>query len=151
MTLIKIHFVNAIKTLGQEVSKRIGDKVSLCAWVEAASSLSQSLSDTALSALLYTKFASLASVVRPIIAELENRVTAGNDDLASLLAECHSTFVSTRQSLIGSRVATEVSRLDPVGSDLVALVSEWTCRKTSLTGIDWSRMQLPQASLYGRV
>lgn len=28
MTLIKIHVVNAIKALGLEVSKRIGDKVS---------------------------------------------------------------------------------------------------------------------------
>ena len=94
--------------------------------------MSQSLSETALSALLYTKFATLAHAVRPIVAELENRVSSGNDDLSSLLAECHTTYVTTRQSLIASRVATEVLRLDPVGSDLVALVSLVRCDRSWL-------------------
>ncbi|KAK1927132.1 Sec34-like family-domain-containing protein [Papiliotrema laurentii] len=106
MTLIKIFFVNTVKALGQEVARRIADRA---------------LSETATQALIYTKFASLASSLRPLIAELENRVKISPNELSSLLAECHSVWVATRQSLIGGRVTDEVARMNPHSSDLVDL------------------------------
>lgn len=71
--------------------------------------------------MLYTKFNSLAASTRPLLAELEVRSTANPDELASLLAECHSAWLSTRQSLLGARVSEEVSRLDPTKAELVDL------------------------------
>ena len=83
----------------------------------------QSLSETASQALIYTKFVSLSTSLRPLLAELENRVTITPDELTSLLSECHTAWVTTRHSLIGSRVGTEIGRMNPGSSDLVELVS----------------------------
>ncbi|WVR00004.1 hypothetical protein IAU59_007146 [Kwoniella sp. CBS 9459] len=106
MTLIKLYFVAIVKALGQEVSKRLLDK---------------SISETAAQALLYTKFISLSGPVRPLIAELEARVSHNPDELTPLLTECHTAWMQTRQSLLGGRVAEEVAGMDPLGSDLVDL------------------------------
>ncbi|ORY35518.1 Sec34-like family-domain-containing protein [Naematelia encephala] len=106
MTLIKIYFINTIRALGAEVGKRLADK---------------SLSETTTMALLYTKFNSLSPTLQPLLAELEHRVALTPDELTSLLNECHSAWMSTRQSLIGGRVAEEVIRMDPTASDLVDL------------------------------
>lgn len=54
------------------------------------------------------------------------------DDLASLLAECHSAWMTARQSLMGARVGNEVSRMDPGRSDLVDLVSDAVSNTTSV-------------------
>ncbi|WWC90718.1 uncharacterized protein L201_005655 [Kwoniella dendrophila CBS 6074] len=106
MTLIKLYFVSVVKVLGQEIVKRLGDK---------------GLSETAAQALLYTKFVSLSQPLRPLLAELEIRVSTNPDELTPLLTECHSAWITTRQSLMGSRVMSEVAGLDPNGSDLVDL------------------------------
>lgn len=45
------------------------------------------------------------------------------DELGSLLAECHTTYLTTRRNLIGQRVNAEIGRMDPDKSDLVDLVS----------------------------
>ncbi|WVR07593.1 hypothetical protein IAU60_004635 [Kwoniella sp. DSM 27419] len=106
MTLIKLYFVAVVRAMGQEVSKRIADK---------------SLSETAIQALLYTKFISLSGPVRPLLAELESRVSSNSDEVTPLLAECHLAWVQTRQSLMGGRVADEVAGMNPARSDLVDL------------------------------
>lgn len=134
MALIRIYFVNTVKALGQEVSKRMADKVSDClrlfrlsvpslksSFVPADST--QTLSDTASQALIYNKFTSLSTSLRPLIAELEHRVSLNPNELTSLLSECHSAWVSTRQTLMGVRVSAEIGRMDPDGYDLVDLVS----------------------------
>ncbi|KAI9637525.1 Sec34-like family-domain-containing protein [Dioszegia hungarica] len=106
MTLIKIYFVSSVRSTGQEVGKKLYDK---------------SLSETATQALLFPKFSSLASSLRPLIHELETRASRSNDELAPLLAECHSAWIGTRQGLMGPRVAEEVGRLDPEKGELVDL------------------------------
>ncbi|WWC63290.1 uncharacterized protein I303_105890 [Kwoniella dejecticola CBS 10117] len=106
MTLIKLYFVSVVKAMGQEIAKRLGDK---------------GLSETAAQALLYTKFVSLSQSLRPLLAELEARVSSSPDELTPLLSECHAAWITTRQSLMGGRVMGEVSGMDPNGSDLVDL------------------------------
>ncbi|WWD19057.1 hypothetical protein CI109_103515 [Kwoniella shandongensis] len=106
MTLIKFYFVGALKALGQEVGRRIGDK---------------GLSETATQALIYTKFVSLSQPLRPLLAELEQRVSSNPDELTTLLTECHNAWVGTRQSLMGTGVNEEIMRMNPTGSDLVDL------------------------------
>ncbi|KAK6910494.1 hypothetical protein I203_104526 [Kwoniella mangroviensis CBS 8507] len=106
MTLIKLYFVSVVKALGQEIAKRLSDK---------------GISETAAQALLYTKFISLSQPLRPLLAELEARVSTNPDELTPLLSECHSAWITTRQSLMGGRVLNEVMGMDPNGSDLVDL------------------------------
>lgn len=144
MTLIKIYFVNTIRATGQEVAKRLYDKVSL---IERGRMIhitpircrspptldpapfplinfltNQSLSETATQALLFPKFSSLSTSLRPLILELESRTTRANDELAPLLAECHSAWISSRLGLMSPKVAEEVGRLDPTKGELVDLV-----------------------------
>lgn len=123
MTLIKIFFVNTIKALGQEVGKRITDKVGRVFKGSRKVADSQGISETAIQALLYTKFASLSTSLRPLLAELEHRVRTTPNELSALMGECHSAWVSTRQALLGNRVSSEVARMEPMTSDLVDLVS----------------------------
>nr|XP_019044681.1 hypothetical protein I302_06594 [Kwoniella bestiolae CBS 10118]OCF23611.1 hypothetical protein I302_06594 [Kwoniella bestiolae CBS 10118] len=106
MTLIKLYFVSVVKALGQEIAKRLSDK---------------GISENAAQALLYTKFISLSQPLRPLLAELEARVSSNPDELTPLLSECHAAWISTRQSLMGGKVMSEVTGMDPSGSDLVDL------------------------------
>ncbi|RXK41165.1 hypothetical protein M231_01569 [Tremella mesenterica] len=106
MTLIKLYFVTAVRNLGVEVGKRTTDT---------------SLSETATHALLYTKFVTLSTSLRPLIAELEHRVSSNPDELAALLGECHSAWVTTRHTLVGHRVNEEITRMEPAKSELVDL------------------------------
>nr|ODO02272.1 hypothetical protein L204_01004 [Cryptococcus depauperatus CBS 7855] len=103
MTLIKLHFVGAMKNLGQEIKKRMTDQAR----------------GLFIIALVYTKFISLSATLRPLLAELEQRVLSNPDELGSLLTGCHSVYVDTRQGLIGNRVNEEIIRMDPTGSALI--------------------------------
>jgi hypothetical protein len=107
MTLIKIYFVNTIKSTGQEVSRKLAERAQ---------------SETAIQALLYNKFVTLSHAVRPLMVELEHRSSVNPEELRALLSECHSAYISTRHSLLGAKVSDEVGRLDPRGSGLVDLV-----------------------------
>ncbi|OWZ31050.1 hypothetical protein C343_03746 [Cryptococcus neoformans C23] len=106
MALVKLYFVGVIKNLGQEVGRRLTD---------------QSLSETATQAFIYTKFISLSATLRPLLAELEQRVISNPDELGSLLVECHTAYLTTRRNLMGQRVNAEIGRMDPGKSDLVDL------------------------------
>lgn len=106
MTLIRLHFVATVKALGMEVGRRVADR---------------SLSETTTRGLLYNRFSSLSSSLRPLLAELEQRIGASKDELPQILADCHTAYVSVRQALMGPRVAEEIARLDPMHSELVDL------------------------------
>ncbi|KAL7422762.1 Golgi transport complex subunit 3 [Cryptotrichosporon argae] len=106
MALVRLHFVASIKALAQEVGKRLTDR---------------SLSETASQGLLYNRFSTLSSSLRPLIAELEQRTRVNKDELPQILADCHAAWVQARQTLVGPRVAQEVGRMNPGRSDLVDL------------------------------
>ncbi|WOO83859.1 Conserved oligomeric Golgi complex subunit 3 [Vanrija pseudolonga] len=106
MQLIRLHFVGTIKALGMDIGRRLLDK---------------GLSETTTRGLLYTRFTSLSASLRPLLSELEQRVTTNKDDLPQILADCHAAFVTTRQALMSPRVAEEIAQLDPARSELVDL------------------------------
>lgn len=108
MTLIKMYFVGSLKALTSDIIKRIPDK---------------EISSTAQLHLLYTRFQSVAAQVAPLIGELERRTRAHPEELAALLAECHSAYFNTRKSLLVGKLAEEIKGLDPTRADLVELVS----------------------------
>ena len=64
----------------------------------------------------------MAGPTAPLLAELERRVMEHPDELASLLSECHTTYFSSRKSLIVGKLSAEVKMLDPANSNLVELV-----------------------------
>lgn len=131
MTLIKLYVVNALRSLGQEVQKRVSDtKVRMIpssklveARLESDNFPSQyPISDTAAIALLYTKFTSFAFPLRPLLAELELRAQENTAELGSLLDDCHSAWISVRKSLISPRVEREVKRMEPATAGIIDLV-----------------------------
>ncbi|KAF8903509.1 Sec34-like family-domain-containing protein, partial [Gymnopilus junonius] len=109
MTLVKMNFVGSLRALSSEIFKRLSD---------------QEISTTAQHLLLYTRFKSLSTLLSPLLGELERRSQAYPDTLSSLLAECHSAYLSTRKALLVPRVMEEIRGLDPGRSELVQLTRE---------------------------
>lgn len=120
MQLIRLHFVGTIKALGMDIGRRLLDKVGFGIVIQPADN-TQGLSETTTRGLLYTRFTSLSASLRPLLSELEQRVTTNKDDLPQILADCHAAFVTTRQALMSPRVAEEIAQLDPARSELVDL------------------------------
>lgn len=114
MTLIKMYFSASLRALLQSTSTTL------------ASSATSSLPPSAQAShhLLYTRFHTVSTQLRPLLGELERRASKHPDDLLALLGECRSSYFSARRSLIGPRVSQEIKGLDPRGSELVGLVRE---------------------------
>jgi len=84
----------------------------------------QDVSSTTLTHLLYSKFASVAAQVSPLLSEMERRASSYPAELLSLLAECHIAYLTARRTLLGPQITHEVKGMDPAQSELVELVSE---------------------------
>lgn len=82
----------------------------------------QDVSSTALTHLLYSKFASVSVQVSPLLSEMERRASSYPDELLSLLAECHTAYLTARRTLLGPQITHEVKGMDPAHSELVELV-----------------------------
>lgn len=72
--------------------------------------------------LLYTRFNSVSHQLSPLLGELERRAAAHPDELAALLAECHTAYFSARKGLLVPRLVEEIKGLDPTRTELVELV-----------------------------
>ncbi|KAI5452425.1 Golgi transport complex subunit 3 [Naganishia albida] len=107
MTLIKMYFVNAVRALGGEVYKKVNDRFEL--------------SETAVMALLYTKFTSFAFPLRPLLSELELRAKNNQEELGTLLEDCHHAWIGVRRHLINPAVEKEIKRMEPTKMPLVDL------------------------------
>jgi conserved oligomeric Golgi complex subunit 3 len=73
--------------------------------------------------LLYSKFATMATQVSPLLAEMERRAAAYPADLKSLLEECQTVYFAARKGLLTPRLTNEIKGFDPANSELVELVS----------------------------
>ena len=85
----------------------------------------QDISETAKTHLLYTRFETVGIEVSPLLHELERRARSHPEELSSLLEECQTSYLSSRRSLLGTRLAEEIKGLDPSRTELVELVSSW--------------------------
>ncbi|KAF9027602.1 Sec34-domain-containing protein [Hymenopellis radicata] len=106
MTLIKMYFVGSLRALSADISRRLSEK---------------DVSSTAQMHLLYTRFKSVSPQLSPLLRELERRASTHHEELASLLSECHTAYLSTRKSLLVGRLMQEIKGLDPTRTELVAL------------------------------
>ncbi|KAF8578039.1 cis-golgi transport vesicle tethering complex subunit [Ramaria rubella] len=106
MTLIRMYFVGSLKALTSDVQRRFSDK---------------DVSETAQTHLLYSKFITTSYQVAPLLAELERRAAVHPDDIASLLTECHTAYLTARKNLLVGRLVEDIKGLDPTKSELVEL------------------------------
>lgn len=83
----------------------------------------QDISETAKTHLLYTRFETVATEVSPLLHELERRSRSHPEELSSLLEECQTAYLSSRRSLLATRLVEEIKGLDPARTELVELVS----------------------------
>ena len=92
LTLIRVHFVNGLREIASDVSRRIADK---------------QLNDTTMSALLYAKFRVGASELKDVALEIRKRsvFSAGAEpgaeaEYQSLMNELYTSYAATRGRLV---------------------------------------------------
>ncbi|KAF1956847.1 Sec34-domain-containing protein [Byssothecium circinans] len=115
LTLIRVHFTNALREIAADVSKRIADR---------------QLNDTTMSALLYAKFRVGAPELKQIGLEIQKRAVlpAGAEQGAeaeyqSLMNELYQSYSATRGRLILPIVTKkigEIAQAPSTSKDLVA-------------------------------
>lgn len=115
LTLIRGHFVAALRETSSGVSKRIADK---------------QLNDTTMSALLYAKFRIGAAEMKQIGLEIQKRAVPPVDpeqgteaEYQSLMNELHASFAATRGKLIiplARKKLNSIAQAPSTSKDLVA-------------------------------
>lgn len=122
MTLIKMHFLQLLNSTYSEVSSKL--LVSGGSGSSSGSKIPSSvnLSETALNALLYSKFSNLSTDTVTLLVELERRAQRNPREYGNLLQECFATWFTVRNQLLAPTLAEEVRRMDPQNTDLVKLV-----------------------------
>ena len=136
MTLVKMYFVGSLRALTQDVWRRLSEKVAMLHLLIQSSiadygrRFAQDVSSTAQMHLLYTRFTTVSTQLAPLLGEVERRARSHPEDLAALLAECHSAYFSARKGLLVGRVTEDIRGLDPGRTELVELVSahDWVSR-----------------------
>ncbi|KAF7300708.1 RRM domain-containing protein [Mycena chlorophos] len=126
MTLIRMYFVAALKTLSADVTKRMNEK---------------DVSHTAQTHLLYTRFRSITARLAPLLGDLERRAASHPAELSALLSECHSAYLSTRKSLLVGRLVQEIRGLDPERTELVELTRAGCSYLKQLCTDEWALYQ----------
>ncbi|KAF2800845.1 Sec34-domain-containing protein [Melanomma pulvis-pyrius CBS 109.77] len=115
LTLIRVHFTNALREIAADVSKRISDR---------------QLNDTTMSALLYAKFRVGAPQLKKIGLEIRKRVVlpagaeAGAEaEYQSLMNELYQSYSATRGRLILPIVTRKMGEIAQAPSSSKDLVS----------------------------
>ncbi|KAI9799021.1 MAG: hypothetical protein M1825_004917 [Sarcosagium campestre] len=115
LTLIRVHFVNSLREIASDVSKRIADR---------------QLNDTTMSTLLYAKFRVGAAELKSIAQEIRKRAahTAGADvggesEYQSLMNELYQNYSTTRGKLViplARKKIADISIAPSTSKDLVS-------------------------------
>lgn len=115
MTLIRVHFVTALKDIAIDVTKRIADK---------------QLNDTTMSTLLYAKFRSGASELKEVAREIrqrtvvpENAEPGAEAEYQSLMNELYAGYSSTRGRLILPLISKRIGEIAMAPSSSKDLVT----------------------------
>ena len=115
LTLIRVHFVGALREIAQDVTRRIADR---------------QLNDTTMSALLYAKFRVGASELKETAQEIRKRaiVSKGAEpgaeaEYQSLMNELYTSYSATRGRLVIPLVTkkiADIAQAPSTSKDLVA-------------------------------
>ncbi|KAH9822631.1 Sec34-like family-domain-containing protein [Melampsora americana] len=98
MTLIKLHFINTIRTLFTSVNEKLN-------------SIQDHHDSPSLQALLYKKFENHLNELKPLLFELEKRSIKDSEEYLSILNECFSNWFSIRKNLLNSKIKTQIERI----------------------------------------
>ncbi|CAG8451846.1 10392_t:CDS:10 [Dentiscutata heterogama] len=112
ITLIKMYFINTIKGLGIEISKKTN----------------QSTNSTVQTALFYVKFRAVAPKLKELVHEVEKRCPA-HREYNSLLNDCYNAYFSVRQQLLIPVIYAKILELGSDGQDILTfnLICILTC------------------------
>ncbi|RIB08130.1 Sec34-like family-domain-containing protein [Gigaspora rosea] len=102
ITLIKMYFINTIKGLGIEISKKTN----------------QSANSTVQTALFYVKFRAVAPKLKELVYEVEKRCPA-HREYNSLLNDCYNAYFSVRQQLLIPVIYAKILELGSDGQDIL--------------------------------
>jgi conserved oligomeric Golgi complex subunit 3 len=115
LTLIRVHFVGALREIASEVTQRIADR---------------QLNDTTMSALLYAKFRVGASELKEVAKEIRKRAVlplgaapGAEAEYQSLMNELYTSYSATRGKLIiplSRKKMGEISMAPSTSKDLVS-------------------------------
>ncbi|KAL5439183.1 hypothetical protein PMIN05_005411 [Paraphaeosphaeria minitans] len=115
LTLIRVHFTNALRDMASDVAKRIADR---------------QLNDTTSSALLYAKFRVGAPELKKMGLEIQKRAVlpAGAEpgaeaEYQSLMNELHQSYSATRRRLILPMVTKKIGEIAHAPSSANHLVA----------------------------
>ena len=115
LTLIRVHFVGALREISQDVSKRIADK---------------QLNETTMSALLYAKFRVGAAELKEVAQEIRKRAVvpsgaeAGAEaEYQSLMNELYTSYSATRGKLVIPLVTKKIAEIAMAPSSAKDLVA----------------------------
>lgn len=115
LTLIRVHFVNGLRGIASDVSRRIADR---------------QLNDTTMSALLYAKFRVGASELKEVALEIQKRsvVSAGAEpgaeaEYQSLMNELYTSYAATRGRLVIPLTRKKMSDISMAPSTSKGLIS----------------------------
>ena len=115
LTLIRVHFVGALRDIASDVSRRIADK---------------QLNETTMSALLYAKFRFGASELKEVAQEIRKRAfrSAGAEpgaeaEYQSLMNELYTSYSATRGKLVIPLVRKKIADIALAPSTSKDLVS----------------------------
>ncbi|KAJ3085200.1 Golgi transport complex subunit 3, partial [Quaeritorhiza haematococci] len=99
MTLIKMHFVNAIRTLFNDIREKLSVRPA-----------GEPLNASVQTSLFYVKFRTQASKLRKLVAELETRCE-GHREYLALHADCLNAYFSARRQILSPYIAIHVQNL----------------------------------------
>ncbi|KAF2144526.1 uncharacterized protein K452DRAFT_349625 [Aplosporella prunicola CBS 121167] len=115
LTLIRVHFTNALREIAADVSKRIADR---------------QLNDTTMSALLYAKFRVGAAELKTLGLEIQKRAVLPENaepdaeaEYQSLMNELYQSYSATRGRLILPLIAKKLQEISLAPSSSKDLVS----------------------------
>ena len=115
LTLVRVHFVSAVREIASDVSRRIADR---------------QLNDTTMSALLYAKFRVGASELKAVAREIRKRAVlpAGAEpgseaEYQSLMNELYTSYSATRGKLVIPLIRKKIADIAMAPSTSKDLVS----------------------------
>nr|KAJ3422367.1 Golgi transport complex subunit 3 [Polyrhizophydium stewartii] len=96
MTLIKMHFVDSIRALHGDIREKLAGRLTL----------------------FYVKFRTLASRVKHLVSEIEERCNTHPEYLA-LLRDCFAAFFVVRRTLLGPFIADHIKTINSATTSLL--------------------------------
>jgi conserved oligomeric Golgi complex subunit 3 len=125
VTLIKMYWLNFLRTLYADITSKTTGKVSrdLISNRSFLSIAFKELRRDILETLLVNKFEHYSLSLQPLLEQLEKRSQTDPQEYESLLKECFQSWFAVRQQLLEMPITSTIRELENPTSGLVEMVS----------------------------